>query len=307
MKINKENIDWLLSGDVSIIYQVKRDLLDASGADLKKLQLRIAEEGWGKEFMRFRNKDGLWGGGFYLPKWTSAHYTLLDIKNLGFPKGNDEINYSVSLILDSERSKDGGISYSRKNSDVCVNGMILNFGSYLLSTHKTLNDIVDYLLNVQMEDGGWNCKHLKGATHSSLHSTLSVLEGLLEFTASGNTYRIKEIKQAEKKGIEFLLVHHLFKSHRTGKVIDPKMLMLPYPSRWRYDILRVLDYLQKANAPYDKRMDDALSIIRKKQNTDGCWSLQGKYQGLVHFDMEKTGTPSRWNTLRALRVLKHFQ
>ena len=304
--IEQRNINWLLSGDSAIVYQVKRDLSGARQKELDVLQQKIAQEGWGRQFLTYRGKDGLWGGGFYLPKWTSTHYTLLDLKNLGFPQGNTAINESVSMVLNSGRSKDGGICYGRKNSDVCVNGMILNFGAYFINSHPTLNDIVDYLLHTKMADGGWNCKYLKGATHSSLHTTLSVLEGLWEFTACSNTYRIEEIRQSEKEAKEFLFIHHLFRSHHTGEIIDPKMLLLPYPSRWRYDILRSLDYLQKSNTAYDKRMEDALSIIREKQRPDGRWNLQGKYVGKVHFDMEQASEPSRWNTLRALRVLKHF-
>lgn len=303
-----DTIDWLLDGDVSIVYQTKRDLLNAKTTELKLLQSRIELEGWGKKFLSLKGKNGLWGGGFYLPKWTSTHYTLLDLKNLGFPEGNKEITESVSMILNARRSIDGGINYNlTKNSDVCVNAMILNLCSYFINSHQTLNEIVDYLLSTQMSDGGWNCKHFRGATHSSLHTTLSVLEGFLEFTKSGNTYRIKEIKKVEKEGLEFLLVHHLYKSHHTMEIIDPKMLMLSYPSRWRFDILRALDYMQNAKVNYDKRMQDALSVIHQKQRPAGRWNLQAKHNGFVHFDMEKTGEPSRWNTLRALRVMKHFE
>jgi hypothetical protein len=306
-KFDKGVIDWLISGDVSIAYQVSRDLLNVNQHDLIKLQSRIATEGWGKQFLNLRQKNGLWGGGLYLPKWTSAHYTLLDLKNLGFPKGTREVDESASLILDSARGKNGGISYSRQFSDVCVNGMILNFDSYFLGAHQSLNDIIDYLLNTKMSDGGWNCRYLKGDTHSSLHSTLSVLEGLLEFERSGNNYRLQEIKKARKSGIAFLLSHHLFRSRHTGAVIDPKMLQLSYPARWRFDILRALDYLRDANIPYDARMEDALKIIEEKKQADGRWNLQTRHIGAFHFEMEKVGEPSRWNTMRALRVLAHFR
>jgi hypothetical protein len=306
LSLNKQTLDWLLTGDASIKYQTKRDLLNTNEAELKKLQLRISKEGWGKQFLQFRNKSGYWGKGLYMPKWTSTHYTLLNLKNLSFPKENNKINESVSLVLNSDRAIDGGISYSWKNSDVCVNGMILNFGAYFLDSNIILRDIADFLLHTQMSDGGWNCNYKKGATHSSLHSTLSVLEGLSEYTSSGNTYKTTEIGKAIKEGIEFLLVHHLFKSHRTGKIIDPNMVRFSYPSYWRYDILRALDYLQSEKIPYDNRIEDALTVLLKKQTTDGRWKLQSRYAGLVYFDMEKPGEVSRWNTLRALRIMKRY-
>ncbi len=164
----KDVIDWLESGDVSIAYQAKRDLLHIDESKLKKLQRKIGEEGWGCEFVKYRANNGLWGGGYYLPKWISSHYTLLDLKNLYFPKGNDKVTQSVSLVLDAEKGTNGGISYGRRKSDVCVNGMILNFASYFMMEDERLDRIVDFLLNIYLEDGGWNCKYDKGAMHSSL-------------------------------------------------------------------------------------------------------------------------------------------
>ncbi|MGD2027866.1 MAG: hypothetical protein PVI99_08630, partial [Anaerolineales bacterium] len=138
-------------------------------------------------------------------------------------------------------------------------------------------------------------------------TTISVLEGILEYARNGYHYRLEELLSAAGKAREFLLEHNLFRSDKTGEVIDKKWLMLSYPSRWRYDILRALDYFQFAGACYDPRMQDALDILMKKQRKDGTWPVQAKHPGQVHFDMEQTGAPSRWNTLRALRVLDHFR
>jgi hypothetical protein len=158
-----------------------------------------------------------------------------------------------------------------------------------------------------MQDGGFNCNsNFKGATHSSVHSSISVLEGIREYSNSGYSYRLEELQEVERDCVEFLLKHKLFRSHRTGEIIDRKMLMLSYPSRWKYDILRALDYLQAAGISYDPRMQDALDILEKKRLRNGRWPVQSKHPGQTHFDMEKTGQASRWNTLRALRVLKHF-
>ena len=301
-------IEWLLGGDVSIQYQVHRDLY---GKDDKRLRARIAKEGWGARFLSFRKQDGHWGRKFYQPKWTCSHYTILDLKNLGISPKNTEIRQSLSVIMKSPKSHDGGIHPigTVKKSDICLNGMFLNYATYFGIKEDYLTSIVDFLIDEHMPDGGFNCNSNRcgGATHSSVHSTLSVLEGIREFIINGYRYRRRELRAFECEGQEFLLHHKLFQSHRTGKIIDKKMLMLSYPSRWRYDILRALDYFRLSGASYDSRMDDAFRVLMNKRRTDGRWPLQAKHVGRTHFDMEQTGRPSYWNTLRALRVLDHFR
>ena len=306
MRQNNDLIDWLCRGDVSIQYQTQRDLL---GSDKKPLRNRISIEGWGARFLSKRNKGNYWGQGFYQPKWISTHYTLLDLKNLNISPNCKIIKNALLPILDNLKGPDGGIYPigKTKNSDVCVNGMFLNYASYFKIKEEKLKSIVDFLINEHMSDGGFNCNsNTTGAVHSSLHSTISVLEGIHEYCKNGYTYRLDELQEAEAESREFLLQHKLFKSDRTGKIIDKKMLMLSYPSRWRYDILRALDYFRLAGVEYDTRMDDAIEVLLKKQRADKRWPLQAKHPGQTHFDMEKTGQPSRWNTLRALRILKHF-
>ena len=155
-----------------------------------------------------------------------------------------------------------------------------------------------------MPDGGFNCRTTRsGATHSSLHTTISVLEGFHSFLSHGYSHRNSEIKTAIQTSEEFILMHQFFKSDKTGKVIHKDFLKLPYPSRWKYDILRALDYFQLADAKWDERMRPAIQELLKKQNKDGTWRLNAAYPGQVHVKMENAGKPSRWNTLRALRVL----
>jgi len=311
MNVNTKNrqviIEWLLEGDVSIQYQVYRDLLNA---ERKDLQARIASEGWGALYLSKRNPDGHWGQKFYQPKWTSSHYTLLDLRNLYIDPDCSEIQETLELILQTEKGPDGGIRPigSVQASDVCINGMFLNYASYFGTAVKKLESVVDFILSQIMPDGGFNCmSNRSGAVHSSLHSTLSVLEGITEYERNGYNYRREELEHARQSSKEFVLIHQLFLSDRTGEVIRREFLCLPYPGRWRYDILRALDYFRYAREDWDDRMAPALQVLLKKRNKDLTWNLQAKHPGQVHFEMEKAGRPSRWNTLRALRVLKHFQ
>lgn len=303
---NNEIISWLLEGDVSIQYQTHRDLLDTDKPNLRK---KIEPEGWGLQFLSYRQQNGHWGRGFYQPKWTSSHYTLLDLKNLNIPTNNKSIRETLNIIFENEKGADGGILPigTIKKSDVCVNGMVLNYSSYFHTKEELLKSIVDFLLSEEMSDGGFNCQsNRKGAVHSSLHSTLSVLEGISEYERNGYSYRLNELKNAKLKSQEFILMHRLFRSDRTGDVINPNFLKLYYPSRWYYDILKALDYFRVSKVKYDKRMDDAINVILEKRTVDGQWKLASKHPGQTHFEMEKSGKPSRWNTLRVLRVLRHF-
>jgi hypothetical protein len=302
-----ELIRWLLDGDISIRYQTYRDLLMEDRPDL---QHRIAGEGWGCRFLSLQNANGHWGRKFYQPKWTSTHYTLLDLKNLGITPEHAVLKNCVGMLLVQEKGPDGGInpSHNIRESDVCLNGMFLNYATYFGAHGNQLESIVDFIIKQQMDDGGFNCRFNRtGALHSSLHSTLSVLEGIFEYSNRGYKYRLAELMKAETGAREFILQHRLYISDRTGQIIDKKFLRLSYPSRWKYDILRALDYFRYAGLPFDNRLEPAVETLFNKRNKNGQWILGAAHPGQVHFEMEKTGLPSRWNTLRALRVLKYFR
>lgn len=299
-------IEWLNNGDVSIRYQTGRDLL---GMGDPKMQEKIYVDGWGKRLLDQRKPDGHWGQAFYQPKWISTHYTLLELRLLCPPPQNILIQTSIQTVLDTEKGPDGGIKPigQYKQSDVCINGMFLNYASYFRANEAQLKSVVDFILSQIMPDGGFNCRsNSTGAVHSSMHTTLSVLEGILSYRRNGYTYRLEELQNAAVSSEAFLLVHHLYKSDKTREIINPRFLRFPYPCRWFYDILRAMDYFQEAGIAYHPGMKDAIDVIIKKRNTSGTWNLASKYAGQTHFDMENAGKPSRWNTLRALRVLKKY-
>lgn len=306
--MNREQIiDWLLAGDVSIQYQTYRDLL---GKKKPALQKQIATQGWGAALLSKQNPDGHWGKGFYSPRWTCSHYTILELKNMAIAADTPGIRPVVNRILKEERGFDGGINpaSSKSASDTCVNGMVLNYASYFHASATRLKCVVDFILSMKMPDGGFNCRiNRGGAVHSSMHTTLSVLEGIHEYKINGYQYRLKELKQVEKNAREFILMHHLYRSDRTGNIIKSDFLKFYYPCRWYYDILKAMDYFRSADVPYDERMADAIEIILNKRGRDGRWILPAVHTGNTYITMEKIGKPSRWNTLRALRVLDYTE
>jgi len=139
-------------------------------------------------------------------------------------------------------------------------------------------------------------------THSSFHSTLLVLEALREYSKVKKE-QLSLINDLMSEGNEFLLIHNLFLSHKTGEIVDPAMLETVYPEHWRYDVLSALDYFQSINHPYDIRFNSAIDLIKLREN-DGYWFLDTIYEGEKYFEFEKIGERSRWMTLKVMRVLK---
>ena len=304
--MNPEIISWLLEGDPSIRWQVRRDLLNQPSAKVEAERKKVAKEGWGKRLLGLQDSDGRWGGGMYGPKFISTTYTMLTLRLLGLPSNNPQAKRACKLFLDEGFYTDGGInffSYAWTYSETCVTSMILSLLAYFRYPDERIHDVASFVIGQQMADGGWNCESPKGATHSSFHTTISALEGLYEYECLFPEKK-KRISQVRARGHEFLLAHRLYKSHRTGEVFDPKMTAMPFPPRWRFDFLRGLDYLQACNAKKDERMQDAIELLKSKQKPDGRWVMNTGMTGRKFFDLEKAGQPSRWNTLRAMRVLR---
>ncbi|MBU0763294.1 MAG: hypothetical protein KJ607_00500 [Bacteroidetes bacterium] len=305
---NNATVGWLLKGDPSIRYQTLRDLTDAPDEEVLAARLQIAKKGWGRRLLDLQDHTGTWARRLYSPKWISTTYTLLELKGLAITPEASVIR-ACMILLDKGFYHDGGINLGFKSidySETCVTGMVLSLLCFFGIRDDRIHEIAAHLLKQQMKDGGWNCQSYKGAIHSSFHTTISVLEGLWDYKKltgiSGG-----ETGPARVAGMEFLLKHRLFRSDKTGEVVNPAMLRFSFPPRWKYDIMRCLDYAQDAGCKRDERFSDAMDILKKKQKKDGRWPLQGKHTGRVHFDMEAPGKPSRWNTLRALRILKWWE
>jgi hypothetical protein len=307
MKQSDDAVRWLLDGDPAIRWQVMRDLADAADSAVERERTQVAQKGWGARLLALQDSDGRWGGGLYSPKWTSTTYTMLVLRDFGLPPTNPQAERAAWLLLNEGLRRDGGITFGdHETSETCITGMVLSLLAYFRIDDDRLETIADHLLRQQMADGGWNCRRPRGATHSSVHTTISVLEGLRHYELFMNRGR-RKVRAAQERGREFLLVHRLFRSHRTGTVMNSAFTRLSFPPRWHYDILRALDFFQAVDADRDARLAEAIEILRERKGADGHWPLQNRYQGKTFFEIERVGPSSRWNTLRALRVLKWWE
>jgi len=308
MPENDSAIQWLLAGDPAIRWQTLRDLAGASQPLVAHEQQRVTETGWGPRLLSRQEASGQWGGGIYTPKWTSTTYTMVLLRSLGLPPEHPQAMKGCALLFDRGFYRDGGFNCWRgyKYSESCVTGMVLAVAAHFRFADDRVHAFAECLLKQQMQDGGWNCQSYRGATHSSVHTTILVLEGLLEYERF-QPRDAARVREAQAGGREFLLVHRLFHSHRTGKVINSAWTRFSFPPQWHYDILRALDHFRDAGAARDERLSEAIQIVKQRRKDDGRWILQNRYPGRTFFEMEKLGQPSRWNTLRALRVLKWWE
>lgn len=277
-----EVLEWLLAGDPAVGWQVQRDLV---GGDWRGTRARVAQEGWGARLLGHRGGDGTWPTGWYSPKWTSTFYSLQVLQQLGVPAAK-----SVHALLAKGLRPDGSFClWTSGREDVCVSAMMLTMAS---GAEVSMPGTMERLVGHQLPDGGWNCQ--RRATHSSFHTTVSTLEALAPFEV-----RRADVAEAALRGREFLLGHRLFRSHRTGEVVRESFTRFSFPHYWYFDVLRALDYWRAFDR--DPRLDEALDLVARKRRRSR-WTLQNKHSGTTWFDMERPGAPSRWNTLRALRV-----
>jgi len=330
-------MDWLLDSDPAIRWQVMRDLADAPAEVVAAERARVATEGWGARLLALRGADGQWAGGAYFPArtgesaaadaedadaaattadvaaeedgeesqdqpWTATAHTLRLLREFGVDPANDEIRRTVALVADNCRWEHDGQAFFDGEVEPCINGMTVVLGAYY---GRDVSGIVTRLLGEQLDDGGWNCWTESGSTRSAFASTINVLEGLLAHErATGGS---PELVAARRRGEEYLLDRRLFRRKSTGEVVNEDWLQFSFPPRWHYDALRALDYFRSVGDPPDPRLDEAIDVLRRKRQPDGTWLLDRTHPGAVHFTLEEgDGHPSRWNTLRALRVLNWY-
>lgn len=297
-----DTLAWLLGGEVAVQYQTYRDLLREERPELRR---RIASEGDAATILAAHTNPG-WDSGFYEPKWTSIHYSLLELRDLAVAPDHPVCVGEVATAIERHKGGDGGFNPtdSVKESDVCMNGMFLAFGCYFHANAAGLESIVDFVLSQRLDDGGFNCRaNRAGARVSSVHSTTSVIDGLSEYLGNGYTYRAHEAREAIGTATSALLSRNLYQHHSSEEPIRAQFTRLHYPARWHFDVLRGLDVLRSTRTAYDHRLDAAVGLILGRRRSDGRWSAAAQYPGRSHVDYPRAGAVNRWITLRALRVL----
>jgi hypothetical protein len=308
-------LDWLLDSDPAIRWQALRDLAGAPPEIVAAERARVATEktGWGARLLALQGEDGRWEGGALFPArriqsndgqpWTATAYSLVLLQDFGIDPRNNTVREAVTKVRQNCRWEHAGQPFFSGEVEPCINGLTVALGAYF---GQDVDGVVARLVDEQLEDGGWNCEAENGSVRSSFHTTIRVLEGLLEHErATGGS---AESIAARRRGEEYLLERRLFRRKSTGEVVDPAYRQFSFPTRWHYDVLRALEYFRTAGDRPDSRVDEAIDLLRSKQQPDGTWLLENTHPGAVHFPLDAgDGRPSRWNTLRALRVLHWYE
>ena len=318
-KLRRSVVGWLLDSDPSIRWQVMRDLTDATTEEVAAERAQIATEGWGARLLALQGADGSWGGAAWNRGWNSTMHVLMLLRDMGLDPASDQARRAVDLVRNHVawqgwETYDGNPFFAGE-VEPCINGQVGAVGAYF---EEDVRGIIDRLLTEQLPDGGWNCEAENGSTRSSFNTTICVLEALLEYELQfGSSPEVTEVRL---RGQEYLLERHLFRRRSTGEVIgydrkdgggggqdQPAFTRFAFPTWWHYDVLRGLEYLHRAGVAPDKRLDEAIELVSSKQDPDGRWPLEVQYPGEMPVEMgEGEGLPSKWNTLRAFRVLNWY-
>lgn len=325
-------ISWLLEGDPAIRWQVMRDLDDAPADLVAAERARVAREGWGARLLALQQPNGQWPSrtpgfsseaaqqwwqslgparqGTLMPAWTATSWSLALLRAFGLEPDSAPARHAVGLVRDNVQWEHDAEPFFAGEVEPCINGRTVALGAYF---GVDVAPIVERLLAEQMDDGGWNCEQENGSTRGSFHTTIDVLEGLLEYERAVGA--APEVTQARLRGQEYLLQRRMFRRLSTGRPIDvdrktsgpAAWTLFSYPTFWHYDVLRGLDYLRAAGAAPDDRVAEAIEMARSKRDADGRWPLENPHPGELHFAVDDgEGKPSRWNTLRAIRVLRWY-
>jgi hypothetical protein len=312
-------IEWLLDSDPSIRWQVMRDLTDAPTEEVSAERARVATEGWGARLLALQGADGSWGGAAWNRGWNSTMHVLMLLRDMGLDPASDQARHAVNLVRNHVtwqgwEAYDGNPFFAGE-VEPCINGQVGAAGAYF---GQDVRGIVDRLLAEQLPDGGWNCEAGNGSTRSSFNTTICVLEALLEYELQFGSS--PEVTEARLRGQEYLLERRLFRRKSTGEIIhydrkdgrgggqdQPVFTRFAFPTWWHYDVLRGLEYLRRAGATPDERLNEAIELVDSKRDPDGKWPLEVQYPGEMPVEMDEgEGLPSKWNTLRALRVLNWY-
>ncbi len=309
-------LDWLLDSDPAIRWQVFSDLLDAPAEVAMEERARVATEGWGARLLALQGEDGQWAGGACFPApylnesdedqgqpWIATLPTLQLLHDFGVDPRSERVRRAVRLVRDHCHWEHAGQPFFSGEVEPCINGRTVTLGIYF---RQDVAGIVARLLSEQLEDGGWNCEAERGSVRSSFATTINVLEGLLahERATGGSAESIA----ARRRGEEYLLERKLLRRKSTGEIVNPAWLRFSFPTYWHYDVLRALEYFRSVGGKPDTRIGEAIALLRSRRQPDGTWLLENTHPGKVHFPLEDgDDRPSRWNTLRALRVLTWYE
>ncbi len=315
-------VGWLLESDPAIRWQVMRDLLDASDREAARERACVASSGWGARLLALQRPDGQWEGeapefpspeaadwwsslpperrGTLFPQWTSTAWSLTLLRDFGLDAESAPARRAVQLVREKCRWEHDGEPFFSGEVEPCINGRTVSLGAYF---GQEVGPVVERLLDEQMTDGGWNCEQENGSVRGSFHTTIEVLTGLLDYErATGGS---RSVTTARERGEEYLLARKMLRRQSTGELIDQEWTKFSFPTFWHYDVLRGLDYLRAAKVRPDHRLAGALDLVESKRGPDGRWDLENPHPGRLHFAMDEgEGRPSRWNTFRAMRVLR---
>ena len=325
--LKKDSTEWLLEPDnPSVTYLTLTEILGKpeNNSQVKKSKIDIMKKGPVPKILAKQNDEGYWGiaEDFYMrSKYKGTVWSLIILAELGADGRDERIKKTCEFLLKiSQDYESGGFSHrgnfnsGGNHNDIipCLSGnmvwTMIRFG-YLndLRVQKAINWLIKHQ---RYDDGiaqapeGWPYRYEKcWGTHTCHMGIVKTLKALAEIPPNK---RSKSVNNTIENSVNYLFKHHLYKkSHDLSQVGHQDWIKFGFPRLWQTDALEMLEILINLDY-YDKRMQDAVDLIVNKQNNEGKWNMERTFNGRFQTSIEPKGKPSKWNTLKALKVLKRF-
>jgi hypothetical protein len=325
---NEETIEWLLEKEnPSVRYLTLTKLLHRSENDgeVSEAKTDIMNIGIVPKILSKQNKIGFWGDPdkFYTAKYTGTVWQTMILAELGADGSNSQIRNACGFILDNSQDPESyGFSYTKSaktggglHSGVvpCLSGnMVWSLIKLGYLDDSRVKNGIDWICKYQRcDDGiaevpeGWPYDRYEMCWGKhSCH--LGVVKSLKALSAIPEEKRNPEIEEKIKNLAEYMLIHHIHrKSHDLGSISRPGWLKLGFPLMYQSDILEIAGILTELGY-HDPRMNEAVDIIKAKQNPEKRWKLENSFNGKMIENVETKGKNSKWITFKALNILSRY-
>jgi len=332
-KLHANPLPWLLEPDKTqpaIRYFTLRDIIGRSSndSDVKNALAASMLSGPVPVILAAQEPEGYWGkpGPGYGPKYRGTQWAVVFMAQLGADGTDSRVRAGFEYVLSHAIASNGSLSMNGTPSGF-IHCMAGNLGAAFIDLgwlgDQRFQAALEWLAQTITGEGvadstnrDTNKRYYKSGTlaplfacsvNAGLPCAWGAIKAMLALSKVPLSLRTQRMQEAIQQGIAFLLSHDPAVADYPfgmGNKPSSSWFKFGYPIGYITDVLQNLEVLAALGQAQNAHLTNALELVLGKQDDQGRWLLEYTYNGKTWVDIEKKGQPSKWVTLRALRVLK---